>query len=358
MLYLCVELAAAIHVLNQLTRPDIWGDADAPVELQNALRSIEGEINETCTFVLGDWISTWPEGKMPFNLLLRDLSCLKCQDPRDKVYGVLALIDWRGGPPLIPDYSRSPFSLALALSKIMRVERILFMAPELLRNLGVDKEDPDVKFGIVLRQRNRAGCLQGQTREPHSLAPRKEFKYTKQAWQLTEHDRVRRLAYKSENPGLMCSRGYDIIAPPETRPGDWIIYGLNLLDQEARKPRHDGIVLRRVGSVYAVIGRAIEVDPVGLLMEHDMKDPDVLVKMSFDYEDFLILAATHKQLSAKETIETGVCSEPFSSFATLYEEATIEPRVLRGMYGLVEAIKNGIVVARRFLKGGTEKRQG
>ena len=322
MLHLCVELAAAINMSRQVRNPQIWVEADAPIELQNALRSVEGEINRTCTFVLGDWISDWPEGNISFHLLISHLACLKCQDPRDKLYGALALIDWRGGPPLIPDYSRSPFSLALALSEMSRFEIMYLRALELLRNLEIDKDDPDVRLGIEVRQQNRTACLEVQTREPKSLVSGRKFKYAREAWQLTDHKCERRVAYNSENSRLIGSRRYDIIAPLETRPGDWITYALALPYDEERKPRHDGIVLRRVGSFYAFIGRAIEVVPGVCSMEHKMKSPYIRLEMNLDYEDFWVLAATHKQLSAKEIIGTGVCSQPFSSFATLYEEPT------------------------------------
>lgn len=37
----------------------------------------------------------------------------KCYDARDKIYGLLALVDWKALPPLLPDYSKSALAVAL-----------------------------------------------------------------------------------------------------------------------------------------------------------------------------------------------------------------------------------------------------
>ncbi|KAK4895175.1 hypothetical protein LTR27_006784 [Elasticomyces elasticus] len=40
---------------------------------------------------------------------------LECADPRDRIYGIIGLIDWKGDPPIKPDYSLSRFELACVL---------------------------------------------------------------------------------------------------------------------------------------------------------------------------------------------------------------------------------------------------
>ena len=51
--------------------------------------------------------------KSSFGEALELFSSLQCQDPRDKVYGTLGLIDWRDAPPIEPDYSKSRYDLAV-----------------------------------------------------------------------------------------------------------------------------------------------------------------------------------------------------------------------------------------------------
>ena len=50
--------------------------------------------------------------KSSFGEALEHFSSLRCQDPRDKIYGTLGLIDWGHAPPIEPDYSKSRYDLA------------------------------------------------------------------------------------------------------------------------------------------------------------------------------------------------------------------------------------------------------
>lgn len=44
---------------------------------------------------------------------------LQCEDPRDRVFGTLAMVDWEGGTPIRPDYHMDPLDLAVeVLQKI------------------------------------------------------------------------------------------------------------------------------------------------------------------------------------------------------------------------------------------------
>ncbi|KAK3715550.1 hypothetical protein LTR37_007038 [Vermiconidia calcicola] len=41
---------------------------------------------------------------------------LRCADPRDSVYGILSMVNWAGGEPILPDYDKSVFALALEVT--------------------------------------------------------------------------------------------------------------------------------------------------------------------------------------------------------------------------------------------------
>lgn len=52
--------------------------------------------------------------------LLKEVVCrLKCEDPRDKVYGMISLIDWGDVPPLVPDYTHDDLEVAVRFIKSM-----------------------------------------------------------------------------------------------------------------------------------------------------------------------------------------------------------------------------------------------
>jgi hypothetical protein len=47
--------------------------------------------------------------------IIRDSKTKECEDPRDMIFGMLALIDWQGRPPITPDYKANAFELAVKL---------------------------------------------------------------------------------------------------------------------------------------------------------------------------------------------------------------------------------------------------
>ena len=60
--------------------------------------------------------------------ILIDYVDARCSDARDKIYGVLGLVDWKryGLKPLMPDYTTSIWKLALQLIKYTRSIRLLW----------------------------------------------------------------------------------------------------------------------------------------------------------------------------------------------------------------------------------------
>lgn len=59
-------------------------------------------------------------------LLLKDVvRQLQCADPRDKVYGLVSLIDWGSVPPLEPDYTHTDLEVAVKFIKtLMELEKV------------------------------------------------------------------------------------------------------------------------------------------------------------------------------------------------------------------------------------------
>ena len=312
---------------NWLVRGDSQGFVKklegVPMELLNALRPIEWTLNEKCGWMLENTVEPSKRSTgVSFNWLVENFSTLRCQDPRDKVYGALALVDWQDTPPILPDYSRSAFSLALEMSGMHVDEHKI---PQLLKNLKIGNEDADVRRGIAWRQQNRAACLESQIPGPHSPSFEKKIRQIREGWQLATHECLWRRGRDSEDARLIyCGQG-ELIVPHETRAGDWIIYQSRKTEagETVHKPRRDCFVLREVDRRYAFIGRAIEVESGASRTEHELESSMAWFTLEFDHEDFLVLAATEGQLPLTEVVETGVCSEPFSSYGEVQDRTTL-----------------------------------
>ncbi|TPX13813.1 uncharacterized protein E0L32_005757 [Thyridium curvatum] len=86
--------------------------------------------------------------------LLRLTSHLNCEDRRDKVYGLLSVVDWQGPSLISPDYKITPFQLALRILGSGNLDRLFgltrhaglslinqSMATLLVGSLGLCSED-------------------------------------------------------------------------------------------------------------------------------------------------------------------------------------------------------------------------
>ncbi|KAK5724337.1 hypothetical protein LTR15_004382 [Elasticomyces elasticus] len=88
-------------------------------------RLLDHRVNQIISLCRGGMISAkdHPHGKSisagPSTVSLSSITSafgeLECADPRDRLYGIIGLVDWRGEPPIKPDYSLSRFELACLL---------------------------------------------------------------------------------------------------------------------------------------------------------------------------------------------------------------------------------------------------
>ncbi|KAF3769741.1 hypothetical protein M406DRAFT_354123, partial [Cryphonectria parasitica EP155] len=83
-------------------------------------------------------------------MAVHNVAPLACEDPRDTIYGVLAMIDWRGEQPLQPDYTKDRFDLALEVLQRLRSDSSisdgwhpLDTALTVVRNLKLTIDPPD-----------------------------------------------------------------------------------------------------------------------------------------------------------------------------------------------------------------------
>lgn len=62
------------------------------------------------------------ETRLPLWEMIHVIQNLQCEDPRDRVFGTLAMIDWWGNKPIQPDYNKDPFDLALEVLQAIEIK--------------------------------------------------------------------------------------------------------------------------------------------------------------------------------------------------------------------------------------------
>jgi hypothetical protein len=254
----------------------------------------------------------------------------ECQDPRDRIYGLLALVDWDSeGLSILPDYSKSTWNLARELVAgghpwhcigVLRMLKTDARAPE-MRALVRDRLSPGVAATTSTKPRNfdfkdvvaatlseddngRLICGLGYRYRSDDL----------QAWHTSELlASIRRMAPPEH-------RWYDIsdraprevfqksggqivaLAHPEARPGDMLVFktgwrGLFL----------KGFILRRANSL------ALDIVGNGIIIEDLAITTDAVPHMEADevpqhdlFNARLVLSATPEDIMM---FVLGVCED-------------------------------------------------
>ncbi|UPX20256.1 uncharacterized protein EKO05_0010495 [Ascochyta rabiei] len=276
-------------------------------------------------------------GSQPFNRhlmaipdVLRMCEYRQCQDPRDCIYGTLALCNWRTGVSLCrgghhvnngsiiqPDYKMSAFDLAKSLMPglhdVPQLNRLV------MGMLGLSHLDPEVQKGLELRCRRFPDLMSLETMPYRRISNGTQscvhiveggFQLTPDSpWSLLQ-EKVGLMAYtKVLGPDDRCCA----ITSVSVKTGDWLI------------PTHygRGFVLRQWGHRYTIIAKAY--CPPEL-----MSDELVLTAfmMWYDVDDLLIhlvgglrgLAADEIDPPSRELIEhlnIGFCATENSSFGQM-----------------------------------------
>ncbi|KXS96102.1 hypothetical protein AC578_7772 [Pseudocercospora eumusae] len=147
--------------------------------------------------------TTSAETKRPFGSLLNEMKHLECQDARDRVYALNAMINWGTGQPrLKPDYRKSTFDLLVQAIEHIRVDEhhpdATFAHVEslgemvrygVLTALNITSSHPQVSSGVQLRCSLQSATMQNPVDEGPIL--RKEYSY---AFARIESDQCGRLA--------------------------------------------------------------------------------------------------------------------------------------------------------------------
>ncbi|KAF9697763.1 hypothetical protein EKO04_004210 [Ascochyta lentis] len=254
----------------------------------------------------------------------------QCQDPRDCIYGTLALCNWRTGVSLCkrgyhvnnglivqPDYKVSAFDLAKSLIPSLHDVRQLNRL--VMGMLGLSHSDPEIQRGIISRHKKLPDfkSLERMSYQHINNTTQKLVHIVEGGFQLTPEAPWSLLR---ETTGSM---SYTRVLGPDARccaittvsaeMGDWLI------------PTHygRGFVLRQWGDRYAIVAKAY--CPPELLLE----DIELTAFMMwYDVDDLLIhlvgglrgLATDGIDSPSEELIEhlnVGLCATDNSSFGQL-----------------------------------------
>lgn len=284
---------------------------------------------------------------MPLVRAMAGVLLLHCQDPRDRFYGTLSIIDWEGQEPIQPDYSKDKFDLAVEVLKRLdymsdlgilliyagQIRKLLELTSEPGRNLlgsvnhhisanleAADTESPmdfnkisdTTDINTCLLTGLRLSCHKGQWRfQKNSKA---QF-----------HPTIAQRRHESTTRTQQLSS--DILLPPEARDGDWLLlpkfdlfYDLYFL--LARETDHD---LGRSELVGKALSAESPAEPSKWKKLVDHSDP--MFKVYLDAEDLFCLLSSLRgsvfrhprkvwnESTVNEYFKTRLCRKRYSSFA-------------------------------------------
>ncbi|KAG8169914.1 hypothetical protein KVR01_000659 [Diaporthe batatas] len=260
--------------------------------------------------------------------LLDTASGLRCADNKDKIYGIVSLLDWGPVRPVKPDYTKTDFEVALdfvlAISRLRRhrmISSLTAVSKFTWRNLGLNLESDGVVEAVAARH--------GPPSTPESK-PR----VSSTAMVITGPGYVIQPGSLSDGPGCTtwtASRlnGWKIHLPPWARPGDFAVFS------ESLRMFSSPVLVRMVP--FDAPGTAIG-DEGGLVIGHGFCEASVYhgvfdephehrFLIHWDVEDEMISSLVAERLSTVKTFSrewihalgTGVCRRqtPVSSYAAI-----------------------------------------
>lgn len=276
---------------------------------------------------------------------------LKCQDPRDRIYGILSMVkSWDGNLPIEPDYTARPLNVAfkgmMVMSTDQEIHRVLYLADILVRSMMLHLNDKPPRIttpeiaSIWELDYNHISLYDGYwafcgfihgTCHPGKLHIKSLSSYHKD-----RNDSRQRFSSDILEGGIpegyhqvMDSKG-DVIAllPRGTQPGDCLVTnkGLHFDDKDDRADRFRYLVLRKSElRLYIIIGQAIVVGN----RRDSMADFGSGFYLRFGAQDALNLVISWNQCPAyedrdfqlftwdmaKELLDLKVCSFPGCSWA-------------------------------------------
>lgn len=281
--------------------------------------------------------------------LLKELVCrLQCQDPRDKVYGIISLIDWGDIPPLKPDYTHNDVEVATRfVESIMELGEAREIGEPIwkyliitIKLLSLNTESRGLAEALVARRDAPKDCAQGVEMIPTGGSTRLS---QQRGWRLSQED-IDKNASKLEDLQATPPK-YPVkdvfFLPRWARENDWVIevetepahdlWYDHFDAQHKMMPNFTPLLIMREGvngCCNALIGYGFYSILRRFRTPWFKKEDHADVDICFDIEDAVVFFWRMKQLyeihsDSKEWmlpfLETSVCRQhaPGSSYAVL-----------------------------------------
>lgn len=356
------------------------------------------ELPEQCAATLAmlrqDYITV--EGNV-FKLLKEVLWRLQCQDPRDKVYGIISLIHWGDIPPLEPDYAQNDIEVAVkfieAMMKLGEIrdigEPIWRYVIIIIRLMNLNTKSPGLAEALEARRGAPGDCSE----EP-SVVPVEGVKVRVQqrGWRLSPEDIDENTSKLQDLQAMPPKYPHDdpFLLPEWTRADDWVI-GVNILptnglwydlwydSSDARyqmEPTYHPLLVMREGANghcnvfigYGFYSNLNRYDPPSF-----KQDRHVDIDVFFDIEDAIVSLWRMKQLCEQQPgsidwmidfLDIGVCRQqtPGSSHAivppNLPERGKRVPRRTRPEPGPPRTFRLASPLLCKFVLWDTKARRG
>lgn len=143
-------------------------DTNISAEIVDALKEPGLELRHDATHLLAGAFNKRKDRGSNHSIwdVIRMCKTKQCEDPRDRIYGMLALIDWQGAAPIRPNYHSTSFDIAVSLCVYDLGGPV---ARQLGQNLRLKSETKEVVEGIAMRRNVTARDQQTQPPRSHHL---------------------------------------------------------------------------------------------------------------------------------------------------------------------------------------------
>lgn len=285
--------------------------------------------------------------KTHLETVVESLWHLKCQEPCDKIYGLISVIKWEDLTPIQTDYSRDRFELALDVASTINHERLKNTArPDsdsefvvlscIAQSLGL-VDHPTMRLDQAVESR-RSKMTFSPKASPypchwisHSFLGGLQLECEGSQWRFSSRERLSSDSNYASQPKIhhgidgkdlqtiKCNRDEQIILPCGTKSGDFCLF--------IPEWPVSTLIIRQEGTTerFSIVGKAlrlgdrqhnISTDYLGYSLDE--------FALSLDIEDALILAYSevkcqdakyYSSTAMSEFLNTRVCSHTGSSEA-------------------------------------------
>lgn len=267
---------------------------------------------------------------IPLSSALRHVRSLKCADPRDKVYGILSVVDWSNTTPICPDYTKDRMDIATEVIKATRICQDLPQVDWVVRSLDLI-DHTSHRLGEAVQKRRLS--------PEHLVNTGQEYDRTWdffQGWHLAYEDGKWVLSHSQSHDKAPISirpwqeylssretstedNQHTVILPPVTKAGDWLLIQYPFQDLWLAL-----IARQQPDGRFDIVGKgAINPGLSDVLYQDDHTMMDVYL----DIEDSIVLTREGEHFRGgfchvpddkiTEYLETRVCGQLGSSYAEM-----------------------------------------